>query len=59
MTLQEIESAVNQEGFSVVDCVRQTGLHPNTIYRIKQKRAQKLNPLTQEAIEKYLKKQAK
>lgn len=51
-----IESAVNTEGFSVVDCVRQTGLHPNTIYRIKQGKAKKLNPLTKEALVKYLKK---
>jgi len=59
MELQEIQQAVNSEGFNVMDCVRKTGLHPQTIYRIKQGRAQKLNPLTHEAIVKYLTKQAK
>lgn len=59
MELQQIQEAVNADGFNVMDCVRKTGLHPQTIYRIKQGRAQKLNPLTKDAIVKYLNKQAK
>ena len=59
MELKEIQEAVNEPEFSVVDCVRKTGLHPNTIYRIKQGRAKKLNPLTQDALTKYIRKQAK
>ena len=59
MELQEIQQAINTEGFSVMDCVKKTGLHPQTIYRIKQGKAQKLNPLTQDALTKYLKKRAK
>lgn len=59
MKLQDIQDAVNKEGFSVMDCVIKTGLHPQTIYRIKQGRSKKLNPLTQEALTKYIQKQAK
>jgi predicted transcriptional regulator len=58
MELQEIQQAVNESGFSVMDCVRKTGLHPQTIYRIKQGKAKKLNPLTQNALTKYFKKVA-
>jgi len=59
MELQEIQEFINTDGFSVMDCVKKTGLHPQTIYRIKQGKAQKLNPLTQDALTKYLKKRAK
>ena len=59
MELQKIQQSINTEGFSVMDCVKKTGLHPQTIYRIKQGKAQKLNPLTQDALTKYLKKRAK
>jgi len=56
MTLQEIETAVNRPGFSVMKCCRETGLHPNTVYRIKNGKADRPNPLTMEALAKYLKK---
>ena len=59
MELQEIQEFINTDGFSVMDCVKKTGLHPQTIYRIKQGKAKKLNPLTQYALTKYLKKRAK
>jgi len=59
MELQEIQEFINTDGFSVMDCVKKTGLHPQTIYRIKQGKAKKLNPLTQDALTKYLKKRAK
>jgi len=59
MELQQIQEHVRMEGFNVMDCAFKTGLHPQTIYRIKQGRAQKLNPLTKEALTKYFQKQAK
>lgn len=59
MELQKIQELVQRKGFNVMDCAFKTGLHPQTIYRIKQGRAQKLNPLTKEALTKYFKKQAK
>ena len=54
MTLQDFEKALNQPGFSVMKCARETGLHINTLYRIKQGKATKPNPLTLEALEKYI-----
>lgn len=56
MTLSDIERALNEPTFSVTKCSRDTGLHINTLYRIKQGKATKPNPLTLEALEKYLKK---
>jgi len=56
MTLEEIETALNQPGFSIMKCCRSTGLHPNTLYRIKNGKAEKPHPFTFEALEKYIKK---
>lgn len=59
MTLQEIESAFNEPGFSIMDCCFATGLHPNTLYRIKNGKSERLNRLTKDAVVKYLKSKAK
>lgn len=56
MTLEEIIEAMNRGSFSIMGCARMTGLHPNTLYRIKQGKAANPNPLTLQALEKYLKK---
>ena len=56
MTLDQMQEAMNVKAFSVMDCARSTGLHPNTIYRIKQGKAKTVNHLTAEALKKYLKK---
>lgn len=56
MTLEEMQSALNEPGFSIMKCCRSTGLHPNTLYRIKNGKAERPNPLTAEALEKYIKK---
>ena len=56
MTLEEMALAMNKTGFSIMDCAKATSLHPNTLYRIKQGKASQPNPLTMQALEKYLKK---
>lgn len=56
MTLDEMIKAMNHSSFSIMGCARTTGLHPNTLYRIKQGKAANPNPLTMQALEKYLKK---
>lgn len=56
MNLEQMKERMKREDFSVIDCVRHTGLHHNTIYRVIAGRAKRLNPLTVEALEKYFKK---
>lgn len=57
MTLKQIVEALNEDGFSVMKCCRDTGLHPNTVYGIKRGKVENPNPLTVEALTKYIKKQ--
>lgn len=56
MQLNEIQARLADPEFSISDCSRATGLHINTLYRIAQGKAKKPNPLTMQALEKYLKK---
>ena len=50
MTLKQIVEALNEDGFSVMKCCRDTGLHPNTVYGIKRGKVENPNPLTVEAL---------
>ena len=55
MTLEKARAALNEPGFNIMDCCRKTGLHPNTVYRIKNGKAERPNYLTMLALEQYLK----
>lgn len=59
MKYEDIQKALTAPGFSVMDCCRKTGIHMNSVYNIRTGRTKKPNPLTVEALEKYLNKQAK
>lgn len=58
MKIEEIRAALNEPGFSVMDCCRSTGLHINSVYKIRKGKTSNPNPLTKQAIEKYLEKQS-